>query len=137
MSKMLQPFKTAFWARTWFQSTFYAKYRSSWMRSWFMEQAAQAKRQPVWWNRLEKWSISSLRKFLIAWNRASLHSPSQASSVSMLIHFHKMPIQLAQSIKGDRILFQACTYLGISWKKVNMVAVNMSNLKEPIICVKS
>ena len=54
---------------------------------------------------------------MIAWNRASLHSPSPASSVSMLAHFHEMPIQVGKPVKGGRMLFQACTYLGISQKK--------------------
>ena len=68
---------------------------------------------------------------------ASLHSPSQASSVSMLVHFHKTTIQMGQPIKKDRMLFWAGTYLGISQKKINMAAVNMSNLSGPIICVNS
>ena len=32
----------------------------------------------------------------------------------MLAHFHKMPIQVGQAVKGDMLLFQACTHLGIS-----------------------
>ena len=38
------------------------------------------------------------------------------SLVSMLAHFHKMLIQVNQTLKGD-MLFQACTQLGISQKK--------------------
>ena len=53
-----------------------------------MERAAQVRMQPVWWDNLKKRQISFARKFLIAWNRASPHSPSQASLVSMLAHFH-------------------------------------------------
>ena len=44
---------------------------------------------------------------------------------------------MGQPIKEDRMLFQAGTYLGISQRKINMAAVNMSNLSEPIICVNS
>ena len=44
---------------------------------------------------------------------------------------------MGQPIKKDRMLFWAGTYLGISQKKINMAAVNMSNLSGPIICVNS
>ena len=61
--------------------------------------------------------------------------PSQV--VSMIAHFHKMPMQEDQPIKGDRMLFLAFTYLGILQKKIiNMEAVNMSK-SEPIICLNS
>ena len=39
------------------------------------------------------------------WNQASLHSPSPASSVSMVTHFYTIPIQVLQPVKGDRMLF--------------------------------
>ena len=61
--------------------------------------------------------MSFARKFLIAWNRARLYSPSSASLVSMLAHFHEMPIQVGKPVKGGRMLFQPCTYLGVSQKK--------------------
>ena len=44
---------------------------------------------------------------------------------------------MGQPIKKDRMLFWAGTYLGISQKKINMAAVNTSNLSGPIICVNS
>ena len=43
-------------------------------------------------------------KFLIAWNGASLHSPSPASLVIMLARFHKMLIQVGQAVKRDKML---------------------------------
>ena len=59
-----------------------------------------------------------------------------ASSLSMLTHFHKMPIQVGQPVEGERMLFWACTYRNIAEKKINMAAVNM--LKSgPIIRVNS
>ena len=69
-----------------------------------MKQAAQVKREPVWWNSLEKRQISFVRKLLTTRNRVNLYSPSKTSSVSRLVHFHKMPIQMFQPIKGDRML---------------------------------
>ena len=35
----------------------------------------------------------------------------------MLAHFHEMPIQVGKLVKGGRMFFQACTYLGILQKK--------------------
>ena len=61
--------------------------------------------------------MSFPRKFLIAWSKANLHSPSPASSIKMLAHFHEMPIQVGKSVKEGRMLFQACTYLGMLQKK--------------------
>ena len=79
------------------------------MKAWLYGASCRVKRQLVWCNSLEKSYISLVRKFLIAWNRTSLHSPSQASWLSMLFHFHKMPIRMGHPSKGDRMLFQAST----------------------------
>ena len=39
-----------------------------------------------------------------------------ASSARVLAHFRKMSMQVGKSVKGDRMLFLACTYLRISQK---------------------
>ena len=53
------------------------------------------------------------------------HSPSPGSMVSMLAHFHKIPIQMGHAVKRD-MLFLANTHLGISHtKKINVAAVNI------------
>ena len=44
---------------------------------------------------------------------------------------------MGHPIKEDRMLFQAGTYLGFCPKKIDMTAVNMLNLGEPITCVDS
>ena len=74
--------------------------RSGWIRSW----CCSSKTAACLVNSLEKWKISLVRKFRITWNQARLHSPSQGSSISMLVHFHKMAIQMGQPIKEDRML---------------------------------
>ena len=79
--------------------------KSGWIRSWLYGAGCPGKKTACLVR--EPWKIINFicKKILISWNRASLHSPSPASSVSMLAHFNKMPIQLGQPIKGDRMLF--------------------------------
>ena len=126
-----------------------------------MEQAAQVKKQPIWWDSLKKMinfiykktsdhmeqsqpTLGYSRKktkrgvkdipflnpleffifLLYPWQFQILnlpgwffsgiaHLPYPGSLVSMLAHFHKMPIQVGQAVKGD-VLFLTCTHLGIS-----------------------
>ena len=45
-----------------------------------------------------------------------------------LTNFYIIAVQVGV-IKRDRMLLWGCTYLGISWKKINMAEVNMSKFK--------
>ena len=59
------------------------------------------------------------KQFLIRWNRVSLHSPSPASSVSLLGYFHKIQTEV-----GQRVLD-----LHLTWNlpgEKNMTPVNSS-----------
>ena len=64
------------------------------------------------------------------------HLPYPASFVTMLAHFHKMPIQVGQAVKGD-MLFLTCTHLGISLKKINIAAVNISKGDQSFVQIAS
>ena len=64
------------------------------------------------------------------------HLPYPASFVTLLAHFHKMPIQVGQAVKGD-MLFLTCTHLGISLKKINIAAVNISKGDQSFVQIAS
>ena len=111
--KMLQLMKTPLWEK-WTQNfktlawTLHAKQhsgtsKSNWIRIWLYGAGCLGKSVPVCWDSLEKWWIPFARKFLIAWNRADLHSSSSASLVSVPDHIHEIPSQVGQSV-GGRIL---------------------------------
>ena len=65
---------------------------------------------------------------MIGWNRDSLHSPPPASLVGLLAHFHKIPIELSQPVRG---LYISANF---TEETINMASVNMSK-RGPIICV--
>ena len=67
-----------------------------------MEQAAQVKKQPVWLDNLEK-RINFISKKIPDCMEQSLPA-SQASLISILIHFYNMPIQVGQAVNGDIML---------------------------------
>ena len=67
---------------------------------------------------------------MVGGNPASLHSQSQASSVSLLAQFHIMSIEVGQPVLGLHI------FRNLAKEKVGMTPVNMSK-SGPIICVNS
>ena len=70
-----------------------------------MERAAQVRCSLFVATALKNHKFHLQENFLIAWNRASLHAPSPASSVSMLVHFHEVPIPVGKPVKGSRMMF--------------------------------
>ena len=65
---------------------------------------------------------------MIGWNKASLHLKSQASSVSLLAHFHKILVEV------DQPVLDLHRFRNLTEEKINMASVNMSK-GGPIICV--
>ena len=64
--------------------------------------------------------MGSLEKVLIGWNRVSLHSPFPASSVGLLYHFHKIPIEVGQPVLGLH------KFRNFTEAKISMASANIS-----------